>query len=232
MIATGHQPVYHPWLGLLAKIAAADVFVSWDAVPMESSGFENRQRILGGQWLSVPVHRGRDVPIKDLTIAKEHDWQRKHFRAIEHVYSKAPFWPRYEPTFRYLYEDHAWERLVDLNEQILAVLLHEFDISVKRLTLSSLGTTSRNAQQVLDACKKVGAWKYVFGAHGPDYAKGDTFRAAAVEPFVQHYEARPYEQLGGGAFQPNLWAFDLLLNKGPDEARDIMLAGSTVTRME
>lgn len=235
MIATGHQPAYLPWLGLLHKIAVSDLFISWDAVPMESSGFENRNRIpgpAGGLWLTVPVQRGRNIPIKDIAIATEHDWQRKHFRSIEQVYAKAPFWARYKPTFEYLYLQQRWTRLVDLSDQVLTFLLHEFDVHLKRVKLSDLALTSTNAQLVLDACKKVGAWKYVFGAKGPDYANGRLFREQSIEPLVQEYLARPYHQLGGGPFVPNLWAFDVLLNVGPDEGREVMLAGGTVRRME
>lgn len=235
MIATGHQPVFMPWLGLIHKISQADVFISWDDVPMESSGFENRNRVPGGdgsQWLTVPVRRDRDAKLKDVAIASEHDWQRKHLRSIVLTYAKAPFWSRYEATFKYLYEQQTWTSLVALNDQILTFLLHEFFVQTKRIKLSDLGLTTSKAQLVLDACKKVGAWKYIFGAKGPDYADAKVFRDASIEPLVQEYSARPYNQVGQSSFVPCLWAFDLLLNKGPDEGRDIMLAGGSLRRME
>lgn len=237
MIATGHQPVFMPWLGLIHKIASADLFISWDDVPMESSGFENRNRIPGpdggqSQWLTVPVLRSRDAKIKDVEIAKEHDWQRKQLRTIVLTYAKAPYWAKYEPTFTYLYEQQTWTSLAALNDQILTFLLHEFDVHTKRITLSSLGLTTSKEQLVLDACKKVGAWKYIFGTRGPDYASAQPFRDAGVEPFVQEYSPRVYDQIRHQVFVPNLWAFDLLLNKGPDEGREIMLAGGSLKRME
>jgi len=42
---TAHQPQYLPGLRLFDKIAQADMFVYLDTVPMESSGFENRNKI-------------------------------------------------------------------------------------------------------------------------------------------------------------------------------------------
>lgn len=234
MIASAHQPVYQPWLGLVHKIANADVWVAWDDVAQESSGFENRQRILGTggeQWITVPCRRSRDAKIKDLLIANEHDWQRKHFRAIELGYAKAPHWKHYEPLLRWLYVESKWGNLVDLNEQILTFLLREFEINVRRVKLSGLGLTTTKAQLVLDACKKVGAYKYVFGAKGIDYADPALFRAAGVEPFVQEYRAVEYPQVGRAAFTPNLWAFDVLLNVGPERGREVMLAGGMIRRM-
>lgn len=241
MIATGHQPAYMPWLGLIQKIAVADVFISWDDVPMESSGYENRNRILtstGEQWISVPVRKAREAKIKDLIIANEHDWQRKHFRSIELAYKRAPFWGHYEPLLRWIYVEAKWERLCDLDEQLMTFLLKEFEITVGRLRLSAMGLTSSKGQLVLDACKHVKAWKYVFGEKGRDYADPTAFRAAGVEPMSQEYRAVPYQQINAGdrsgamTFVPNLWAFDALLNLGPEKAREIMLAGGTVRRME
>ena len=54
-----HQPHYLPWLGYLAKWAAADLFVFLDTVQYEKSGYQNRNRIKtrdGPRWLTVPVH--------------------------------------------------------------------------------------------------------------------------------------------------------------------------------
>lgn len=40
-----HQPQYLPYLGLLDKIAAADVFVLQDDLQFSRSSFQNRNRI-------------------------------------------------------------------------------------------------------------------------------------------------------------------------------------------
>lgn len=230
MIATAHQPSYLPWLGLIHKISLADAFISWDAVPMESSGFENRQRIRGGRWLTVPVHRSRDAAIKDVTVANEHAWQRKHLRSIEQAYERAPHWEEHAPFLRHVYSV-KWERLVDLCDFVLAYLLHHYDVHPARtLTLSSLKTTTHKGEQVLEACKAIGAWQYVFGEMGKGYANPRMFREQGVEPLVQTYEPKPYDQ-GGGEFEPRLWAFDALLHLGDEEAREVMLAGGKVGRM-
>jgi hypothetical protein len=61
-----HQPQYLPWLGYLAKWAAADVFVFLDTVQYEKNGWQNRNRIRtadGAHWLTVPVHARLGTPI-------------------------------------------------------------------------------------------------------------------------------------------------------------------------
>ena len=63
-----HQPHYLPWLGYLAKWAAADVFVFLDTVQYAKNGWQNRNRIktaTGPRWLTVPVHAKLGMRIDD-----------------------------------------------------------------------------------------------------------------------------------------------------------------------
>jgi len=227
---SAHQSAYLPWLGYLAKIAWSDVFILFDAVPMESSGYENRNRVLtnaGPQWLTVPVQRSRGTLIKDVLICNDQPWARKHFRALELAYGKAPFWSRYAPRLEALYAK-KWRRLIDLNWEVMTFFGVAYELqSPKVCSLSHLDLTSKKSQLVLDACKRVGATSYLFGEMGLDYADVGAFKAAGVEVLVQEYQAREYPQQFGG-WTPNLSALDALLNLGPERARQVMLAGGKV----
>ena len=72
MMVAAHQPAYLPWLGYLAKIAAADLFVVMDDLQYEAQNFQNRNRIktgTGPAWITVPVERGSlhfgyDAPVR------------------------------------------------------------------------------------------------------------------------------------------------------------------------
>ena len=69
-----HQPHYLPWLGYLAKWAAADVFVFLDTVQYTKNGWQNRNRIktaTGPQWLTVPVHAKLGMGIDAVTVASD-----------------------------------------------------------------------------------------------------------------------------------------------------------------
>ena len=81
-----HQPQYLPWLGYLAKWAAADVFVFLDTVQYEKNGWQNRNRIktpTGPRWLTVPVHARLGTPIDEVTVDTAQPWGERHLRAIE-----------------------------------------------------------------------------------------------------------------------------------------------------
>lgn len=239
MLATGHQPVFMPWLGLLHKIASADVFISWDDVQAEDSGFENRQEILtakGRQWITVPVRKGRDLKIRELTIVNEQPWRRKHWRTIELAYSGAPFWAVHSEFLRYVYspeaeEPRVWKTLAELNATILGYLLTQFRIRSPRLfTLSGLNVEGEKNDLIIAACRAVGANQYLFGARGVDYADKAAFLAAGIEPFVQTYDCVPYKQ-PSPVFVDKLWAFDVLMNVERDRAIEIMMAGGKTGRM-
>lgn len=238
MIVCGHQPVYMPWLGLLHKIASCDVFVSWDDVQMEDSGFENRQRCVSQpEWLTVPVRRARTAKIKDLEVCADQPWQRKHFRAIEQEYEHAPNWKEQEPFLRWLLVDQKWTYLAALNDAILSYLMIQFRVTApRRVRLSDLKTTTKKNEQIIEACRALGATKYLFGEMGKGYCDRQLFLAAGIEPMVQEYNPVVYPQQSkpgkpAAAFRPRLWAFDLLLNVERGRAIEFMMAGGRVRRM-
>ena len=108
-----HQPHYLPWLGYLAKWAAADLFVFLDTVQYEKNGWQNRNRIKtadGARWLTVPVHARLGTPIAEVAIDCEQPWPARHLRAIEAAYGDAPYWPARRETFERLYAER-WDRL-------------------------------------------------------------------------------------------------------------------------
>src|SRR3989442_9826531 len=108
-----HQPQSLPWLGYLAKWAAADVFVFLDTVQYEKNGWQNRNRIktaAGPQWLTVPVHARLGTPIDAVGVDTAQPWRERHLRAIENAYARAPYLARHHHALGPLYAA-AWEPL-------------------------------------------------------------------------------------------------------------------------
>src|SRR2546423_9146943 len=111
-----HQPHYLPWLGYLAKRAAADVFVFLDTVQYEKNGWQNRNRIktaAGPRWLTVPVHARLGTPIAAVAVDAAQPWRERHRRAIEDAYARAPYLARHRDALGRLYAT-SWERLTPL----------------------------------------------------------------------------------------------------------------------
>src|SRR5262249_15509055 len=135
VILTAHQPVYLPWLGMLHKIALADVYVSLDHVQYVHDDWVNRNRIkssAGPSWLSVPVKKKGHLnkTLAEIEIDNALPWRRKHWRTLEGAYAKAPFFRTYAPFFEEVYS-REWTKLVDLNVHILTWLMKTLGISTK-----------------------------------------------------------------------------------------------------
>lgn len=219
-VLTAHQPCFLPWLGLLAKIAAADLFCIFDCVPFSRHDYANRVQIktqTGVQWLTVPVEHGQPL-LKDARIVPG-NWKRKHLRAIELAYSKAPYFERYYAgLFPILCNGH--ERLADLNRSLLDWLLEEFEIETPIVHANTYDFQGQKSALVLDMACKLGARTYIFGQNGRDYANLSAFEEQGIKVEFQEFKQRPYPQLHG-PFVPGLSALDALMNLGP-AARELL----------
>jgi hypothetical protein len=228
LILTAHQPVYLPWLGLFHKIALADSFVYFDDVQYQDKDWNNRNKIKTAQgpvWLTVPVFNKNhyDIAVKDVLIRNDMPWPRKHFKSIALSYAKAPFVKRYLPFFDDLYKK-PWEKLSDLNEEILKYFLKELGIRTAISKLSVLGLQSKKSDLVLEMCGRLGADLYIFGALGKDYANREAFERSGFQVEFQDY-AHPVYTQGHGKFISHLSVIDLLMNHG-SSSLDILMSGN------
>lgn len=215
MLLCAHQPMYLPWRGLFNKIRWADTFCIFDDVPFERHGFGNRNWIKtanGPVLLTVPVRLKDhiDKPIRDILIANETNWQRKHLRSIELAYAKAPFFDKHYPKMQEIY-GRKWETLAGLNRVLLEYFLDALGIKVEIVTASEQGFSGSKSELVLDMCLKLGATEYIFGAMGKNYADVEAFEKAGVKVLFQYYHEKPYPQMHG-EFVPNLSTIDYLMN--------------------
>lgn len=226
-VLTAHQPVYHPWLGLLHKLALSDIYVFLDTVKYLKQDWNNRNKIKTPEkavYLTVPVatRGGDNFVLTEVRIANERDWQRKHWLTICNFYSKAPYFREHRDFFEHVYRDRKWDRLVDLNEEILRYLLKAFDIGVDFVKASDQAVSGEKNDLLINLCTQLGADVYIFGALGRNYADVGEFSRHGIQPYFQEFKHPVYPQLYG-PFMSHLSAVDLLFNHGPN-AREILMA--------
>jgi hypothetical protein len=221
-----HQPHYLPWLGYLAKWAAADVFVFLDTVQYEKNGWQNRNRIMtaaGPRWLTVPVHAPLGTPIAEVAVDARQPWSARHLRAIEDAYAGAPHLARHREALHRLYAP-PWERLAPLAVASAAWLAHAAGVATPARLASTLGVAESDPTgRLIALCRAVGADTYLAGRDGARYMDTGRFEAAGIHVLYQAYAHPKYAQLHG-EFAPNLSALDLLLTHG-DDALDILRGG-------
>ena len=221
-----HQPHYLPWLGYLAKWAAADVFIFLDTVQYEKNGWQNRNRIKtrrGPAWLTVPVHAPFGTRLDAVTIDTRQPWRRRHLAALEHAYAGAPAFDRYRAELATLWQTE-WSHLAPLNVTSARWLAQAFGITTPSYLASEMDVTDTDpAGRLVGLCRAVGGDTYLAGRDGVVYMDLDRFRQAGIGIRVQRYTHPVYPQPHGD-FAPFLSGVDLLLTHG-DQGRRILEQG-------
>jgi hypothetical protein len=216
------QPMYLPWPGMFEQVRLADVLVYYDDVQLpRGKGFNTRVQIKtpqGWAWLSIPVRR-EEARLQqiDQTRFVDQTWRKKHQRALEMSYRRAPHF------------DQVWAELVEPIFRIETDLLSELCIESMTRIATYLGIerevhrssqltdiqTEDATERLLLICKRFGGTDYVSGKGGMRYIQHDRFEAASLRVSYMDYALAPYPQLHG-EFNPYVSIVDLLVNRGPE----------------
>jgi len=221
MILSAHQLEYLPYLGFFYKMAKADTFVLADHLQFSKKDFLNRNRIRtnssiqGWDWLTVPVlMSGKGYQkINEIEIDNSTPWARKHWQLIYFNYKKTPFFDRYSSFFEELYSK-KWQKLIDLNENIIYYIKKELGIETPIIKSSQYDFKRGKNDLIIELCKKFKADTYLSGTGGKNYMDLELFKRNNLKHIFSDFKHPVYPQ----RFQPfveNLSAIDLLFNCGP-----------------
>lgn len=231
MIVAIHQPHYLPWLRYFDKIARADVFVALDDVEFNKNGWQNRNRLKGPsgpQILTVPVLQRRGQPIHEVAVRADQPWTRKHLRTIAQLYARSPYLSTFQESLERIYAA-SWERLVDLNLEMLRWHLDALGIATPVVRSSSLGVQGRATQRLVDLVRKVGGTAYLTGAYALQvYLDPLVMQEGGVQLLIHEWKSPEYAQPHPAAgFFPDLATLDLILSEGP-HSREVLASGGRV----
>jgi WbqC-like protein family len=215
------QPSYIPWRGYFHQIWKADCFIFYDDVQYDTRGWRNRNQIKtpqGVKWLTIPVYkkgaRSEGTLIKDVRICPDTRWQDKHRHALEHSYSKAPFFSAYMPLLESFYEAQ-WEFLSDLTIEMTMALASELGIPRKRfLRSSTLQAKGNKTDRLLNLLKIVGATHYITGPSAWSYLEEEKLWDAGISLEYMNYDYSEYTQLYP-PYVGEVSVLDLLFMTGP-----------------
>ncbi|GAA4847596.1 WbqC family protein [Algivirga pacifica] len=159
----------------------------------QKQSYRNRCFILASnqvERLTVPVkYANKGLPIQVMELDQKVNWAKKHWRAIESAYRRAPFFEFYDRQIQQvLLKGHT--SLFELNKEILGLLCQL--LGVKCRIHYTEGYENNYAENFVDLRTKVDA-------------KGE------------HHitNLQPYIQVFGEQFLPNLSILDLLFCEGP-----------------
>jgi len=219
MIVSAYQPYFAPFPGFFTKAMHSDILVLMDKVQfprgttwLTRNRFKNDQ---GTFFVTVPVwKKGLGFQkITDVKICYERPWARKFMASLEASYAKAPYIENHLGFLEDIFSDR-FERLIDLNVEIIRHLLKHLQIPARVVLLSELGIEASEPQLTLDVCKKLGASHFLAQRSAGKYLDPTVFQSAGIQLMLFNARAPVYPQLWG-AFIANLSVFDLLFNCGP-----------------
>lgn len=214
------QPSYIPWLGYFDQINRVDTFIFYDDVLYTKNDWRNRNKIKtsqGATWLTIPVdihnRLTNHLLIKDAPLADE-DILKKHLKAIELNYKKAPFFKEFFPILTLLFSEQ-YIFLSDVNISIIKAISDFLGIKkINFLKSSDLDIVNENpTDRLIDICKKLKATHYLTGNSAKNYLDEKLFAKNGIILEYQEYIHPTYKQLWGD-FVPYLSVIDLIFNEG------------------
>lgn len=224
-----HQPSYLPYGGFFAKLLSSDLHIVLDTVLYSRQAFQTRNRIRDANrvaWLTVPVHGKKSSPLDRLTVDQQTNWSARHWRTIVTAYGKAGT------------QGLSWvrglkqERFVDVADTCLRQLSAMLGIDVRILRASQLrpATADQEAdQRLIDLMNAVGGNVYVSGAGGRNYMDLQKWKDAGIDVTFCDWLSPAYPQEPHDDFVPNLSVVDLIARMGPEQGRQLILSGITLS---
>ncbi len=216
------QPMYFPWVGFLAQMALADVFIWLDDVQFSKGSFTNRVQVKtarGVKWMSVPLeNRGSFRRIRDLSASLP-NWHLSHRALLEQAFRSRP---------------HSVDALavfdeVDYAAPLCDALVHSAEtmasalgvLPAKRTSTTELDVEGRSWERVLKLVKAVGGTEYISGHGGLSYLDHEAFEAAGVSVSYMDYAPHPWPQ-DEAPFTPYVTGLDLIASVPLIEARNYL----------
>lgn len=216
------QSNYIPWKGYFDIIHDVDLFVFYDDVQYTKNDWRNRNKIktpMGVKWLTIPVGTDLNRLICEVELTNP-VWHKKHWRMIEHCYSKSPFFYLYKELFRHVYLGRKWESLSELNQYLIKHIAVEC-LNIKTEFHDSreydiLGTNANANHRLLKLLQSLKADTYVSGPAARKYIDEKVFTQAGIKLVYKDYSNYPeYLQLYP-PFEHNVSIVDLLFSCGSD----------------
>lgn len=191
---------YFPPIQYFTKFCLFETIVIEQHEHYVKRSYRNRCQIAtstGIQRLSIPLKKGKNeqLPVREVRISYEENWQKNHWSAIRTAYNNSPFFEHYAAFFQPFFTK-KFDSLFEFNFETLKTILKILDL--KKTPKLSTSFQKETPDEVLDFRNKISP-------------KGKK------EPDDPHFKAIKYAQVfeEKNGFIPNLSILDLIFCAGP-----------------
>ncbi len=121
-----------PTIAWCADMLKVDAVLLDDQESYRKMTYRNKYEIAtanGRLKLSIPLLNGRNqrVPMGEVQIFNEEDWQQQHYKSIKNAYNRSPFFEYYELELRRLFTV-KYDRLIDFNKASIDFVMQSLRI--------------------------------------------------------------------------------------------------------
>ena len=151
----------------------------------------------GPVLLSVPLVKGKNraMPIEDVVISYDENWQIQHIRTLESAYGNSPFFEEYFSTIHDLL-GKKFKYLLDFNQEALQLMIQLTGVPIQ--LHQTVNYTFKDEIQTSDMMDK-----------------RDFYKAKKIQPDT-HFIKYPQLFEDKHGFIPGLSILDLLFCTGPE----------------
>ena len=179
-----------PSIAWCADMLKADAVLIDDQESYRKMTYRNKYEIAtanGRLKLSIPLLHGRNqrIPMGEVQIFNEEDWQQQHFKSIKNAYNRSPFFEYYELELQRLFTV-KYDRLIDFNKASIDFVFHSLRI---KKGIQQMGDNT------IEISKVAIDWRM------------EQQRDFAQKPYYQLFESK-------NGFLSNLSVLDLIFNEG------------------
>ena len=231
LMVSVHQPNFMPWLKLLDKILASDVYVAYDTAQFTKTEYHARKKVMTPSkpvWMTVPVLSTGDYqPIQDVQIDNKQPFRRQHLHRLRKAYDSTPYFDEVYGLVDQVYAG-GHEQLVDLNLDLIEALRAYLDAPVRIVRASTLPHEGDRTERLLQLVRAVGGSEHLTSTYGGGQdVVWERFDQAGIGIVEQLFEHPEYDQVGPD-FVRNLAAIDMLFTHGRETGEILALRRSLV----
>lgn len=218
------QPTYFPWAGYFHLIAKSDKFVFLDDAQFNKGSWQTRNYIISNKkkyLLVVPTKKSiTKTNILSKKVHHETNFQKKHSKIINTVYSRYPYINDLKQLIRY-FEKLEHKNLSELNTKIIIYISNKLDLNTKFYYSSQFNFQEKRTEKTIRILNELKATEYLSPTGSKEYLIEDNFEDLTnIKLSFSKFKNNEYKQEKLEKFIGNLSIIDLIANLGWKNTKD------------